>query len=54
MNMAHSKSTLRVLAVALLALIALSSAGCNTVAGIGEDVSAAGQGLADFAQATAN
>ncbi|MCI0364967.1 MAG: hypothetical protein L0Y44_13870 [Phycisphaerales bacterium] len=33
-----------------LALAALFIAGCNTVQGVGEDLSAVGQGLADVAE----
>ena len=36
-------------ALVALALLATFAASCNTVKGIGEDVSAAGQGLADVA-----
>lgn len=40
--------------VAALLLATLTVGACNTVKGIGEDVSAAGQSLADVAEDTAN
>jgi predicted small secreted protein len=36
-------------AVMVLAGFALLATGCNTVSGVGEDISAAGQTLADWA-----
>ena len=39
-----------ILALLAITLLALGLGACNTIAGIGEDVSAAGQSLADVAE----
>ena len=47
---ASGKLVVRLLALgAVLVVAVLATTGCNTVRGVGEDVSAAGQGLADVA-----
>jgi predicted small secreted protein len=45
-----SSRLIRIGVLVLTAAACLLIASCNTVRGIGEDVSAAGQGLADVAQ----
>lgn len=44
------RRTLRVAMFIALAGMAVAIAGCNTIAGVGEDVSAAGQTVADWAE----
>jgi predicted small secreted protein len=41
---------IRTLALAVLGAVALLLVGCNTMRGIGEDISAAGSGLANLAK----
>ena len=47
--MIKTTTRIRTLAFMLLAAVALLLVGCNTIQGLGEDISAAGTGLANIA-----
>ncbi|MEM7227351.1 MAG: entericidin A/B family lipoprotein [Planctomycetota bacterium] len=44
------KTIIRIAVVLAFATFALSMTGCNTVEGIGEDISAGGEGIADVSR----
>lgn len=51
-TVAHRQGSIPLLWAALLLISILAVSGCNTVSGMGEDISAAGQGIDRSSEAT--